>query len=226
MPRRSRPPIPDSLAFLTQTTLSVDDTAEIVAMLRRRFPSIARPRSEDICYATSNRQAAVKAIAGALRRDAGDRLAQQLQFAAPGRGRRARGRPRRGWSAAASDIDFAWLEGVRTLGITAGASAPEVLVREVVDRLAARFDVPRSRSRASRSGWSSSSPRGPRSRLTAGSDRSRDLHRRRLQGQSRPGRLGRRDPLGRAREGDFRRRAADHQQPDGAARRDPRRSRR
>ncbi len=87
------PADPESIAFLTQTTLSVDDTAEIVAILRRRFPAIQGPRSEDICYATSNRQAAVKADRRPLRRDAGDRIAEQLQLAAPGRGRRAGGHP-------------------------------------------------------------------------------------------------------------------------------------
>ena len=125
---------PDRLAFLTQTTLSVDDTAEIVAVLRRRFPSIALPRSEDICYATSNRQAAVKAIAG--RCDAmlvigasNSSNSVRLVEVAERAGTRAR------LVARGKDVDFDWLEGVRTLGITAGASAPEVLVREVVDRL-------------------------------------------------------------------------------------------
>ena len=134
------PEEPDRLAFLTQTTLSVDDTAEIVAILRRRFPSIQGPRSEDICYATSNRQAAVKAIAphceallviGAPNSSNSLRLVEVAER----EGTKARlvGR--------GADIDFAWLEGVRTLGITAGASAPELLVREVVDRLAERFEV-------------------------------------------------------------------------------------
>ena len=128
------------LAFLTQTTLSVDDTAEIVALLRRRFPAIEAPRSEDICYATSNRQAAVKAIAG--RCDAmlvigasNSSNSLRLVEVAERAGARAM------LVARGADIDFAWLDGVRTLGITAGASAPEVLVREVVDRLAERFDV-------------------------------------------------------------------------------------
>ena len=94
--RRSTVADPDNLAFLTQTTLSVDDTAAIVDALKARFPAIRAPRSEDICYATSNRQAAVKAIAPRVRPDAGDRRAQQQQFAAPGRGRRARWASRRG----------------------------------------------------------------------------------------------------------------------------------
>jgi 4-hydroxy-3-methylbut-2-enyl diphosphate reductase len=135
-----QPAEPDSLAFLTQTTLSVDDTAEIVAILRRRFPSIQGPRSEDICYATSNRQAAVKAIAG--RCDAllvigspNSSNSVRLVEVAEREGTKARlvGR--------GTDLDFGWLEGVRTLGITAGASAPELLVREVVAALAARFEV-------------------------------------------------------------------------------------
>src|SRR6185503_19473132 len=134
------PADPASLAFLTQTTLSVDDTAEIVAILRRRFPDILGPRGEDICYATSNRQAAVKAIAA--RCDAvlvigapNSSNSLRLVEVAEREGARARliGRGR--------DVDFDWLDGVATLGITAGASAPEVLVREVVDALAARFDV-------------------------------------------------------------------------------------
>ena len=129
-----------SLAFLTQTTLSVDDTAEIVAILKRRFPSIQGPRGEDICYATSNRQAAVKAIAG--RCDAmlvigspNSSNSLRLVEVAEREGIRARlvGR--------GADLDFGWLDGVRTLGITAGASAPEVLVREVVAALAERFEV-------------------------------------------------------------------------------------
>jgi 4-hydroxy-3-methylbut-2-en-1-yl diphosphate reductase len=134
------PADPGALAFLTQTTLSVDDTAEIVAILRRRFPSIQGPRSEDICYATSNRQAAVKAIAGrcdALLVIGSPNSSNSLRLVevAEREGTRARlvGR--------GADLDFGWLAGVRTLGITAGASAPELLVREVVDALAERFAV-------------------------------------------------------------------------------------
>ncbi len=135
-----QPAAPDSLAFLTQTTLSVDDTAEIVAILRRRFPSIQGPRSEDICYATSNRQAAVKAIAGrcdALLVIGSPNSSNSLRLVevAEREGAKARlvGR--------GADLDFGWLEGVQTLGITAGASAPEVLVREVVAALGAHFEV-------------------------------------------------------------------------------------
>ena len=128
------------LAYLSQTTLSVDDTAEIIAALRRRFPAIAVPRSEDICYATSNRQAAVKAIArtcdamlviGAPNSSNSLRLVEVAE----------RHGIRAGLIQRAADVDFAWLDGVRTLGITAGASAPEILVRELVDLLATRFTV-------------------------------------------------------------------------------------
>jgi 4-hydroxy-3-methylbut-2-enyl diphosphate reductase len=129
-----------SLAFLTQTTLSVDDTAAIVDALKARFPSIRAPRSEDICYATSNRQAAVKAIAAEC-----DRM---LVIGAPNSSNSLRlaevaerlGVPARLIERAA-DIDWDWLGLPKTVGITAGASAPEVLVREVVDALRSRFDV-------------------------------------------------------------------------------------
>jgi 4-hydroxy-3-methylbut-2-enyl diphosphate reductase len=131
---------PDKLAFLTQTTLSVDDTAAIVEALKRRFPAIRAPRSEDICYATSNRQAAVKAIAPEC-----DRL---LVIGAPNSSNSLRlaevaerlNVPARLIERAAN-IDWDWLGQPRTLGITAGASAPELLVREVVEALKERFDV-------------------------------------------------------------------------------------
>jgi len=129
-----------NLAFLTQTTLSVDDTAAIVEALKARFPAIRAPRSEDICYATSNRQAAVKAIAAEC-----DRL---LVIGAPNSSnslRLAEVAERLGVPARlierASDIDWGWLGEPATVGLTAGASAPEVLVREVVDSLRSRFDV-------------------------------------------------------------------------------------
>ncbi len=127
---------PDTpLAFLTQTTLSVDDTERVITALRIRFPEIAVPRSEDICYATSNRQAAVKAIApgsdlllviGAPNSSNSLRLVEVAQRC----GTDARLIQR------ACEIDANWLEGVGTIGVTAGASAPETLVREVIDRLA------------------------------------------------------------------------------------------
>jgi len=131
---------PDNLSFLTQTTLSVDDTAEIVAALQARFPSIQVPRSEDICYATTNRQAAVKAIACECGR--------MLVIGAPNSSnslRLAEVAERQGVEARliqrATDIDWDWLGSPSTLGLTAGASAPEILVREVIDALRARFDV-------------------------------------------------------------------------------------
>ena len=133
-------PDADNLAFLTQTTLSVDDTAAIVGVLKSRFPAIRAPRSEDICYATSNRQAAVKAIA--------PRCDRMLVIGAPNSSNSLRlaevaqrmGVPSR-LLERASDIDWEWLGDPRTVGVTAGASAPERLVREVVDALAARFAV-------------------------------------------------------------------------------------
>jgi len=138
---RIEPRDPEKLAFITQTTLSVDDTADIVAALEARFPAIIGPHKEDICYATTNRQAAVKAMApkadamlviGApnssnsqrlveVGRTAGCRYAQLVQRAA--------------------DVDWRALEGIRSVGITAGASAPEDLVNEVIAAFRDRFDV-------------------------------------------------------------------------------------
>src|SRR3954470_13005726 len=129
-----------NLAFLTQTTLSVDDTSAIVDALKARFPEIRAPRSEDICYATSNRQAAVKSIAMEC-----DRL---LVIGAPNSSnslRLAEVAQRLGVPARlierAKDIDWDWLGQPTTLGVTAGASAPELLVREVIDALRTRFEV-------------------------------------------------------------------------------------
>ena len=122
------------LAFLTQTTLSVDDTAKVVQALRARYPGIVGPKAEDICYATSNRQAAVKQIApasdlvlviGAPNSSNSLRLVEVAERC----GTEARLIQR------GADIDPAWLEGVGTVGLTAGASAPEELVREVIERL-------------------------------------------------------------------------------------------
>ena len=133
---------PGRLAFLTQTTLSVEDTAAIVAVLRARFPAIAGPRGEDICYATSNRQAAVRAIAadcdavvvlGAPNSSNSVRLVEVARRS----GVRALLIER------AADLDLGWLAGVRTLGITAGASAPERLVQELIERLSRHFQVSR-----------------------------------------------------------------------------------
>jgi 4-hydroxy-3-methylbut-2-enyl diphosphate reductase len=128
------------LGFLTQTTLSVDDTAAIVDALKARFPGIQGPKGEDICYATSNRQEAVKAICtqvdkliviGAPNSSNSQRLAEVGErLGVPAR------LVQRG-----HDLDFDWLGTPATLGLTAGASAPELLVREVVDCLRERFDV-------------------------------------------------------------------------------------
>lgn len=133
-------PTPANLAFLTQTTLSVDDTAAVVGALKARFPEIRAPRSEDICYATSNRQGAVKAIAPECER--------LLVIGAPNSSNSLRlaevaermGVPSRLIERAA-DIDWEWLGDPTTIGLTAGASAPELLVREVLDALRERFDV-------------------------------------------------------------------------------------
>lgn len=129
------PPDPEALAFLTQTTLSVDDTRDILVALKHRFPNIIGPRGEDICYATSNRQAAVKAIAR--------RCDRMLVIGAPNSSNSLRlveAAERLGTPAhlvqRGVDIDPDWLKDINTLGITAGASAPETLVREVIDRVA------------------------------------------------------------------------------------------
>ena len=132
---------PKRLAYITQTTLSVDDTAEIVTTLRDRFPGIVGPHKEDICYATTNRQEAVKSIASKL-----DAL---LVIGAPNSsnsqrlvevGRRA-GCEYSQLVQRADDIDWRALEGATKIGITAGASAPETLVNEVVDAFSARASV-------------------------------------------------------------------------------------
>lgn len=132
---------PGKLAFITQTTLSVDDTAGIVAALQARFPAILGPHKEDICYATTNRQAAVKAIA--------PRIDALLVIGAPNSSNSMRlvevGRSA-GCAYAqlvqrAGDIDWRALEGISSLGLTAGASAPEVLVNEVIDAFRARFTL-------------------------------------------------------------------------------------
>jgi 4-hydroxy-3-methylbut-2-enyl diphosphate reductase len=136
-----QPEDPERLGFVTQTTLSLDDCAEIVAALQARFPSIEAPVKEDICYATTNRQEAIKSMAGrcdlvlvvgsktssnSLRlvevaRRAGARAAQLID--------------------GAFDIDWSWMRGVGVVGVTAGASAPEILVKGVLDALAQRFEV-------------------------------------------------------------------------------------
>ena len=132
---------PERLAFITQTTLSVDDTAEIVAALQARFPAIAGPAKEDICYATTNRQAAVKAIAHKI-----DAL---LVIGAPNSSNskrlvevgRAAGCAYSQLVMRADQIDWRAIDGSAAVGVTAGASAPEVLVNEVIDAFRARYDV-------------------------------------------------------------------------------------
>jgi 4-hydroxy-3-methylbut-2-enyl diphosphate reductase len=131
---------PANVAFVTQTTLSVDDTAEIVGALKRRFPAIAAPHKEDICYATTNRQEAVKAVA------ARSQILLVLGSANSSNSVRLAEVGRRAGAAAyliddAAGLDLAWLEGARTVGVTAGASAPEVLVEGVIDRLRETFEV-------------------------------------------------------------------------------------
>lgn len=132
---------PGNLAYATQTTLSVDDTAAIVEALRRRFPGIEGPRKEDICYATTNRQQAVKTIAagcdavlvvGAPNSSNSLRLVEVAQRA---------GCPRSALVQRAAEIDWPWLDGVHRLGISAGASAPEALVDEVIAACRQRYDV-------------------------------------------------------------------------------------
>lgn len=139
--RTYTPASPDRLAFITQTTLSVDDTAAIIEVLQQRFPDIAGPHKEDICYATTNRQAAVKAIAplsdaviviGAPNSSNSMRLVEVAERA---------GCALSFLVQRASDIDWPALEGISRIGVTAGASAPEVLVDEVVDAFRARYDV-------------------------------------------------------------------------------------
>jgi 4-hydroxy-3-methylbut-2-enyl diphosphate reductase len=129
------------LAYCTQTTLSIDDTAAMVAALKARFPNIAGPRTEDICYATTNRQNAVKAVAGHV--DA------MLVVGSPSSSNSNRlvemalsqGCPKAMLVENAATFDWRWLDGVRRLGVTAGASAPEILVQELVAEAQRRFDV-------------------------------------------------------------------------------------
>lgn len=132
---------PERLAFVTQTTLSIDDTKDIVAALQARFPAIIGPHKEDICYATTNRQEAVKAVA-----PKSDAL---LVVGAPNSSNSRRlveVGAKAGCSYAqlvqrATDVDWRALEGIRSIAITAGASAPELLVNEVIDAFRARYDV-------------------------------------------------------------------------------------
>ncbi len=132
---------PAKLAFITQTTLSVDDTADIAAALKARFPAIHAPAHDDICYATTNRQAAVKAVApkidallviGAPNSSNSKRLVEVGAAAGCGYAMLIQ---------RAADIDWRALQGIRSLGLTAGASAPEVLVNEVIEAFRTRFEV-------------------------------------------------------------------------------------
>ncbi|SFR56717.1 4-hydroxy-3-methylbut-2-enyl diphosphate reductase [Yoonia tamlensis] len=132
---------PDHLAFVTQTTLSVDDTIDIVAALNARFPKIVGPHKEDICYATTNRQEAVKAIApkcdailvvGAPNSSNSKRLVEVGARAGCAYAQLVQRAP---------DIDWRALDGIKSVGITAGASAPEVLINEIIDAFRDRYDV-------------------------------------------------------------------------------------
>jgi 4-hydroxy-3-methylbut-2-enyl diphosphate reductase len=132
---------PEQLAFVTQTTLSVDDTSAIVAVLRRRFPAIVGPHKEDICYATTNRQEAVKRVApmvdamivvGSPNSSNSVRLVEVAQRAGCARSMLVE---------RAGEIDWTKFEGISRLGVTAGASAPETLVDEIIEAFAARFTI-------------------------------------------------------------------------------------
>ncbi len=129
------------LAYCTQTTLSVDDTADVVAALQKRFPHIKGPRKEDICYATTNRQAAMKAIApvsdavmvlGAPNSSNSNRLVEVAAL---------NGCPKSMLVQRVDEVDWSWLDGVNTLGLSAGASAPENLVDEVIEKARTYFNV-------------------------------------------------------------------------------------
>jgi 4-hydroxy-3-methylbut-2-enyl diphosphate reductase len=136
-----RPRDQANLAYITQTTLSVDDTIEIVEALKARFPLIQGPHKNDICYATTNRQSAVKAIAG--------RCDAILVVGAPNSSNSKRlvevalrsGCPKAALVQKASEIPWADLQGIKSIGLTAGASAPEVLVDEIIDQFKARYEV-------------------------------------------------------------------------------------
>ena len=132
---------PNKLAYVTQTTLSIDDTAEVVEALKVRFPAIVGPHREDICYATSNRQAAVKEIApdvdallviGAPNSSNSQRLVEVAKKAGCNNSQMVQ---------RAAEINWSSLIDIKSIGITAGASAPEILVKEVVDALKERFEV-------------------------------------------------------------------------------------
>ncbi len=139
--RAFAPRDPAKLAYVTQTTLSLDDTAEIVGILKERFPAIVGPHKEDICYATTNRQEAVKRVA--------PRVDAMIVVGAPNSSNSQRLREvaeRAGCAVAAlvqraDDIDWSVFGSIKSLGLTAGASAPEVLVEEIIDAFGARYEV-------------------------------------------------------------------------------------
>jgi 4-hydroxy-3-methylbut-2-enyl diphosphate reductase len=139
--RKVKPRDPTRLAYITQTTLSVDDTIEIVEALKGRFPLIQAPHKDDICYATTNRQSAVKAIA--------NRCDAILVVGAPNSSNSKRlvevalrsGCPKAKLVQKASEIPWGDLHGIQSIGITAGASAPELLVEEIIDQFKAKYDV-------------------------------------------------------------------------------------
>jgi 4-hydroxy-3-methylbut-2-enyl diphosphate reductase len=132
---------PLNVAFVTQTTLSVDDTADIVAILQRRFPGIATPHKEDICYATTNRQDAVKAISAecdVLLVIGSSNSSNSVRLVEVG----IKAGARTAYLIdKAEDLQDSWLAGARSVGVTAGASAPELLVQGLIDRLAERFEL-------------------------------------------------------------------------------------
>lgn len=132
---------PDQLAYVTQTTLSIDDTADVVAALKDRFPNIVGPHKEDICYATTNRQEAVKAVApkcdallvvGAPNSSNSKRLVEVASKAGCAYAQLVQ---------RATDIDWRALDGIKSVGVTAGASAPDVLIQEVIDAFRDRYDT-------------------------------------------------------------------------------------
>ncbi len=158
-----QPADPSRLAFITQTTLSVDDTAEIIDVLRARFPDIEGPKREDICYATTNRQAAVKAVAtdcdlviviGSPNSSNSQRLREVAERAGA---RRAILLPK------AEALDWAELDGVQTLGLTAGASAPETLVQATLVRLSERYNLHIDERRVTQEDVAASASAHPRS---------------------------------------------------------------
>ncbi len=139
--RKFEPRDPGNLAWITQTTLSIDDTSAIVGELKKRFPKIAGPHKDDICYATTNRQEAVKRVAPGVER--------MLVVGAPNSSNSQRlcevaeraGCPKALLLQRASEIDWTLFDGVKRIGVTAGASAPEVIVEEVLDAFAERYDI-------------------------------------------------------------------------------------